>query len=97
MSDYLVTFNKPYKFEGKEYTELDLSGIENLTTRAMLQADKLYARNGNMPILNEMTSGYAVIIAHTLTNLPIEFFDDLPAKEGVAIRNVVSTYFLAED
>ena len=29
--DNIVKFDKPYKFEGKEYDSLDLSGMEKMT------------------------------------------------------------------
>ena len=39
-SDTLIKFSKPYVFEGQTYTEIDLAGLENLTARDMIDAEK---------------------------------------------------------
>lgn len=36
----VVEFKKPYKFEGKEYTELDLSGLEKLTVQDVIDVQR---------------------------------------------------------
>lgn len=93
MNDYLIKFNKPYEFEGKEYTEVDLSGLENLKARDLSEAEKIFVSSGNVAVVNEMSVGYACIIASKATKLPIEFFEQLPAKESVKVKNVVTGFF----
>ena len=39
-SDTLIKFSKPYVFENQTYTEIDLAGLENLTARDMIDAEK---------------------------------------------------------
>lgn len=34
--DNIVKFDKPYKFEGKEYDSLDLSGMEKMTVQDLI-------------------------------------------------------------
>ena len=36
----IVKFAKPYKFEGTEYTEVDLSGMDDLTIQDMIDIQK---------------------------------------------------------
>jgi len=92
--DRKIVFQKPFKFEEKEYTEVDLSGLENLTTRDLVDTEKMYASYGqnNSPV-KEMSVGYACIIASKATNLPIEFFEYLPANEGIQVKNEVVSFF----
>ncbi|CAM4110871.1 phage tail assembly protein [Mesobacillus thioparans] len=92
-NQYLVTFNKPYQFEGKEYTEIDLTGIDNLTTEDLTQADKVFISSGNIATTNELSVGYACIIASKVSQKPIEFFSKMPAKEGIKIKNLVAGFF----
>lgn len=92
MNPFKIEFKKPYNFEGKEYTEVDLSGIENLATKDLIDADKQFNAAGNMAIMNEMQTAYACIIASKVTKLPEEFFINLPAKSGMQVKGIVMNF-----
>lgn len=92
MSEYKIEFKKPYTFEGDEYTSIDLSGIENLSTKDLIDADKQFNTSGQMALMNEMTTGYSCIIASKATKLPVEFFNGLPAGEGLKVKNTVMSF-----
>ena len=38
--DNIVKFDKPYKFEGKEYDSLNLSGMEKITVQDLIDIQK---------------------------------------------------------
>jgi hypothetical protein len=97
MKEYAVKLRKPYEFEGKSYTEIDLGGLEDLSTAQLKEADKRFTREGNIAAVNEVTLGYACIVAHLVTGLPMEFFDGLPARAGTALKNTVAGFFLNTD
>ncbi len=88
-SDYMIPLSKPYTFEGKEYKELDMSPIEDLTTEQLKTAENMMARSGNFSIMNESSVAYTCFIASQVTGKPVEFFDKLPAKDGTKIKNIV--------
>lgn len=88
-NEYLISFKKPYQFEGTEHTEVDLSNLENLVTVDLIHADGQFGESGQFAVMNEMTTGYACILASKATNKPIEFFQQLPALEGVKVKRVV--------
>lgn len=92
-----VTFSKPYRFEDKTYKEIDLSGLESLTAEDMIAADKFLTRNGNFTVMPEMTLEYALFIASKATDLPIEFFRQLPPKDAIRVKNRVTNFFYGED
>lgn len=94
-NEYLIQFKKPYTFEGAEHTEVDLSNLENLTTGDLIQADGLFGESGQFAVMNEMTTGYACILASKATGKPVEFFQRLPAIEGVKVKRVVMGFFNA--
>lgn len=91
--EYLIQFKKPFNFEGKEYKEVDLSKLEQLNTADLIQADGQFGDSGQFAVMNEMTTGYACILAAKATDKPVEFFQQLPAIEGVKVRRVVMGFF----
>lgn len=92
-NEYLITFKKPFTFEGKEYKEVDISGIEKLTTGDLIEADGQFGNTGQFAVMNEMTTGYACIVAAQSSDKPIEFFQQLPAVEGVKLKRIVMGFF----
>ena len=51
MNKLNVKLRKPFSFEGKEYTDVDLSGLENLTGRDMEEIEKTLSRE-NLDTIN---------------------------------------------
>lgn len=94
-NEYLISFKKPYQFEGSDYTEVNLSNLENLTTGDLIKADTAFSGSGQFAVMNEMTTGYSCILAAKATGKPVEFFEQLPAVEGVKVRNAVMGFFNA--
>lgn len=93
----IVTFSKPYKFEDKSYTEVDLSGMECLTAEDMISASHYLTSKGNVSPTQEMNIEYACFMAGKATGLPVEFFRRLPLKDAVKIKNRVTNFFYGED
>lgn len=93
----VVTFNKPYRFEGETYRTVDLSGIENISAEDMIAADKYLTRSGNFSVMPEMTLEYALFIASRATGKPVEFFRGLPPKDALKVKNRVTSFFYGED
>jgi hypothetical protein len=91
--DYSIKFKKPYSFEGAEFTEVDLSGLESLTAKDLMEADKQFTATGQVAAVNEMSLGYACIIAARVSKKPVEFFENLPAQEAIKVKNTVSSFF----
>lgn len=92
-----VKFGKPYIFDGTTYTELDLSRINDLTSRDMIEAEKRLNRTGDVSLVKEMTLEYALFIAAKATNLPIEFFYDLRPSDALKVKNRVQVFFYGAD
>ena len=89
----VLTLKKPLNFEGKEYTEIDLSELDELTTRQLKEADKLVDISQRMLTMKEVTLDYACVVAHISTHLPLEFFDQLSAVDAVSLRIMVVQFF----
>lgn len=93
----IIEFKKPIKFEGKEVKKIDLSGLENIKTKDLIEVEKQYGIEGNFSSQPETTVAYARLIGEKVSDLPLEFFDSLKAKEILKVRNVVVSFFYEED
>ena len=94
---YLIKFRKPFIFEDETYKEIDLSGLEDLSAKDMIQAQRTMERSGSINVLPEMSLEYACIFASKATKIPVEFFQALPPKEAIKVKNKVTNFFYGDD
>ena len=93
----LLKLPVPYTFEGVCYTKLDLTGVENLTAADLIRASDIVERRKNRPtMVLELDMQYLFTCASFATGLPLEFFQRLPAKDAVSVKNAVSGSFFSE-
>lgn len=76
--DNIVKFDKPYKFEGKEYDSLDLSGMEKMTVQDLIDIQKNIGNEMAAMSVMEMTTSFAQEMAVKATGKPVEFFKLMP-------------------
>lgn len=91
--DYVVKLNKEYTFEGKKYTEIDLSKLEDMTTMDMMEAQRAVQRAGIVSTAPQTTLPFCLSLAATATGYPIEFFNGLPMKDATKIWVEVMAFF----
>ena len=89
---FIVEFTRPHIFEGKEYKELDLSGLDDLTADDLSYCDKMFAAGRNADPIKETNTLYCLLLAQRATDLPIEFFKTLKLSNAIKIKNVVSAF-----
>ena len=87
--ELIITFRKPFDFEGETFRELDLHGLEDLRGRDLTAIEKAFNKTGVSSFVPESTTTYAKIVATKVTGLPAEFFEDLPVGEIEKIKNAV--------
>lgn len=97
--DLILRFAKPYKFGGMEYTEVDLSGLEDVTAGTLESVGKIVAKKnpGMNPALQEMSLTFCTYLAQRVAKLPLEFFAGLPAKEAIKLKAMVTNFLYAGD
>lgn len=93
----VIKFKKPYSFEGKDYDEIDLSGLENVTGNDMVQVNKILGKQGQLPVLQEMQLEYAQEMAARVTGMPVEFFKNFSMKDSIKLKNTVSNFMFGEE
>lgn len=91
---YVIPLSKTYKFEGEDIKEVDLSGLEDLTTTDGEYVDRVMVKMNYHPRDKFRDITYTKHIAMRVTNLPIEFFNMLKWKDQQAITSRIALYFL---
>lgn len=93
-----VKLSKVYRFEGKEISELDLSGIFDLSVEDMIASQKMINADGTVTVLPEMDIGYCMNIAARACRMPVEFFRrTLNMKDGITVKSKVTSFFFGEE
>ncbi len=94
---YRAVFDSPHFFEGKEYKELDLSGVRNLTTRDAEALDTTMQLIKHSPGGNKFyDTTYMKHLAVRATGMPIEFFNSMSMKNFEQVKGRLLIYFLFE-
>ena len=93
-----LKLKKPYKFEGKEYTEIDLSGLEDLSAADMIAVNKYMDRTATgIQVMPEVSLEYACVLASKASKLPVEFFTGLPPKQAIKVKNRVMGFLFGAE
>lgn len=85
-----IVFKNPYHFEGTEYKEIDLSGLETMTGAELIAAQRMLDKSN--VLLPEADYQYVLSLAAKAASLPIEFFNGLPAHDAVMVKMTVSGF-----
>lgn len=93
----IITFSQTYKFEGKEYSQVDLSAIDELTAGQLCKCERQFEQTGSISPIKELNLEYCLIVASSVSDLPIEFFKSLKGKDSNKVKQVVGSYFFQED
>lgn len=92
----VVTLTRTYDFEGEKVKEIDFSGLEEVTAKTMIKANKVLVTAGDVQVLPENSLHYALIIAAECTKYPIEFYEQLKPNDAIRVKNTVTTFFFGD-
>lgn len=94
----VIALKKPYTFEGKEYKEIDFSGLDKLTIQDAIDTQrKLFdEREAASLTICETTTAFAREIAAKATGLPIEFFKFAPRGLSKRIAATVQSHITVD-
>lgn len=95
----VLKLTRPYVFEGKTYEELDLSGLENVTAGTLENVGRQVSKKnpGINPAVLEMSTPFCHMLAGRVAKLPLEFFQRLPAKDGIALKALITNFLYGGD
>ena len=90
VENHVMRLEEPCFFKGKEYREIDLSGVADLNSMQESAAENRMAREGFVVTETSFNYLYACVVASMATGLPEEFFTGLPICEAVKLKNAVN-------
>lgn len=90
----ILILSKPYRFEGVEYHEIDLRGLDKLTIQDAIDIQKKFLNQQEVAglVVTETTTAFAMELASRATGLPIEFFKLLPRNAGRKVKGIVQQH-----
>lgn len=89
----VVTLYDSYKYDGEDITEIDLSGLYDMTAEDMFAVDEQMYRSGFAGQNPEITRKYALLTAARINRKPWDYCNRMRARDAVRIKNVVSGFF----
>lgn len=94
---HVIVLKKPHTWERKEFTEIDLGGLDKLTIRDAIDAqrDLFGQQEVASSLLCETTTAFAMEIAAKASGLPIEFFKMLPINVGRQVKRAVQEHIIS--
>jgi hypothetical protein len=93
----IIELSKPIKFEDKTIEKIDLTGLESLKTSDLIELEKQFNLDGNFSSQPEASVAYARLVSNRVTDLPLEFFDQLGAKNIIKVKTAVMNFFYGEE
>lgn len=93
----ILKLTRTYSFEGEEISELDFSGFDDIKAKEMIEAADMLTRAGRVVVNQEMDPQYCLFIAHKATHRPLEFFNQLKARDVVRVKNKVRNGFFGAE
>ena len=88
--DGVVVLDKPYSFKGETVSEIDLSGVEELTSIDVSKAENEVLKTGIYSVNMKSFFAYSCALAARASGKPMEFFTGLPLHEAVKVRGTVN-------
>lgn len=85
-----IKLETPYVFEDKEYTEIDLTGLEKLKVKDAIAAQMKVMQNPSAVYMLEYSSVYAMQLAAMATGKPLEFYQLMPVGLAKKVRGAVA-------
>lgn len=89
---YVIRFNPPVYFEGKEYDRIDLSCLEDITAMDMIAVSRKLSSGGNSDFMQENSMEYALNLAAVASELPVEFFEQLKMHHAMRVKRCVAAF-----
>lgn len=85
------TFEKPIKFEEKDYTDINLK-LDSLSARDISRIKNQWATEGNFSPYPATDLDFCVMVAMAAAKLPTEFIDKMSAKDYIKLAQEVSNF-----
>lgn len=89
-----IKLSKPVEHMGTLVSELDLTGLDDLTLNDMTELYNLYEEfGGTGTVMQESSLLFAELVAQKLTGLTLETLGCLSAKDAIKLKNRLYRFF----
>ncbi len=82
----VIVFDKPYNWEGKEYTSVDITKMANKKGIDLIEAMQGKGKGLYTRVNGEYDLKTIIFLINRATGIPMEFFEYLPIKEVIKIK-----------
>lgn len=95
----VLELTTPYTFGGVTYEKLNLHGLEGLKAGDLKRTTKLYMKlhPAANPATLESNLEFTFLIASRILAQPLEFFDELPARDAIALKTSIVGFLYGAD
>lgn len=91
-----IKLAKPYVFEGTEYGEINLNGLEKLTVQDAIDAQLALTGQAAAVILPERSTAYIARLCAKATEMPIEFYELMPVGAARKVRAAFNGFMTSD-
>ncbi|NTU28849.1 phage tail assembly protein [Brevibacillus sp. HB1.1] len=94
VDEKLYKLSRPFSFDGKEYTELDLD-LDSITGEDLMSCERqLNASTKDLVFVKELSKPYLALVAARAAKVPVELIHKLPAKDFSKVTMLVQNFLL---
>lgn len=91
-----VKLMQPFEYDGKTYSEIDVSGLLELTAGQLCEIDRKMLQLGYTGYRPEMTRQYALFATAKANNMPDDWLYGLKGRDSARLREIVALYFFMQ-
>lgn len=85
---------QPFTYDGKEYKEIDLRKVADLTARQLETVEDVLIQEGKSTQSMWSSIRGATLLACVANEMPFDWLDGMKAKDAVNVRNGVFAFFI---
>ncbi len=93
--DLKLKLGDPFMFDDIEVSEIDLSGLVELSASDMCAIDRQMSAMGYSYARPEVTGQYAVLVAARVNKKPWEYCNNMKARDYIRLRETIRAFFYA--
>lgn len=95
--DLKLPLEDPFIFDDETITEIDLSGLVDLSASDMCAIDRQMSMMGyGISSRPELSGQYVMMVAAKVNKRPWEFCNRMKARDYIRLREIVRTFFYAK-
>ena len=88
----LHIFSQPIEFYGKEVKQIELN-LEQINAKKTFEVDRRFRQeNPGFVGIAILENEYIIMLAQSVSDLPLEFFEQLSVAEMYSLTNAVRTF-----